>query len=204
MYEEAFRKLEVEEAREISDLINPQIEGFDFDPALATILAQDLSFYSGHTLYDIADYSVSPAMRRFAVVKDKAVTILDWTNAPIYALNGAVPLSLNDDNIDEYVRFFFAYVRGDKGAFVLAENIDDVRWRDDPPPAARKAIGNVLVPLAVIDQEKDGSYRLQASMVFKDSLFQSDIQVTEDGHVFMSNEELLLEDLPVLDDIFGQ
>jgi len=204
MHEETFRKLEVKDATEILELVNPALEGVQFDPALVTVLAQDLSFYPGHILYDIADYSTSPALRRFAVVNDKNVIILDWTNGPIYALNGSAPLSLNDDNIDDYVRFFFSYSRGNKGAFMLAENIDDVRWRDDPPPAARKAIGNLLMPLAVIDQEKNGAYRLQTSMVFKNTLFQSDIEVGKDGQVSLSNEELLLEDLPVLDDIFGQ
>ena len=41
-------------------------------------------------------------------------------------------------------------------------------------------------------------------MVFKDSLFKSEVEVKPSGLVSLSNEELLVEDLPVLDDTFGQ
>ena len=41
-------------------------------------------------------------------------------------------------------------------------------------------------------------------MMFKDSLFKSDVTVQDNGVVSLQNEELLIEDMPVLDDTFGQ
>jgi hypothetical protein len=41
-------------------------------------------------------------------------------------------------------------------------------------------------------------------MIFKDSLFRSTVQVAPDGMVSLTDEELVVEDMPVVDDLLGQ
>ena len=130
--------------------------------------------------------------------------MLDWTPSPIYALNETVPLMLSEDNVDDYVRFFLKYVRGTKGLILLAENVDDIEWKDDPPPPARKAIGKMLVPVNVIEKKKDSSFVLEVTAMMKDSLFKVHALVSETGILSFQNEEILVEDMPVLDDVFMQ
>jgi hypothetical protein len=169
-----------------------------------TILGQELSFYPGYRFLDMADYESAPPVRRFAVYKPGDAVVLNWTNEPIYELNARVPISLNEHTVVDYVRFFFTYIRGRHGRFLVAENVDDIMWREEPPPAARKAIGNILSPLSVASAATDGSYRLNLCMMFKDSLFRAVAEVGRDGLVTLTNEELMIEDMPVLDDTFGQ
>ena len=156
---------------------------------------------------DMVDHSTEPHKRRFVLIKDNPqdpdIIILNWTNEPIYLLNQKAPIQLNDDNICEYVRFFFTYIRGKHGRFIMAENVDDIPWREEPPPQARKAISKMLKSLEVLNK-KDGNFYLKATMMFRDSLFQADVEVKPNGLVTLSNEELLVEDMPVLDDTFGQ
>jgi len=83
------------------------------------------------------------------------------------------------------------------------ENVDDLNWRDDPPPSARKAVSELIDPLILEKEDKDAFY-LRGCMMFKDSLFKSLIKVESDGMVSLHEEELLVEDMPVLDDVFGQ
>ncbi len=77
-------------------------------------------------------------------------------------------------------------------------------WREEPAPAGRRALSKMIVPMEIKSTDADGISYLSASIIFKDSLFESDVSVTSDGTVSLSNQELLVEDIPVLDDSFGQ
>jgi len=204
MIQQNFEKLELAEVATVLDRLNPLFQGSVFDPVETTILGAELPFYAGYRLLEIADHTVSPPMQRFVLYGQDSAIVLDFTNAPIYALNKELPLQLNKDTVFDYARFFFAYVKGRHGRFLISEGVDDINWKEEPPPAARKAIGKMLRPLALKSSDPDGSYLLEATVMFKNSLFKSDIRISSDGNVSLSNEELLIEDMPVLDDVFGQ
>lgn len=209
MFQDAFKKLELDELAIILDDVNTHLDGSPFDPIDTTALGIDVPFYPGYRFLDLADYSTMPGKRRFVLYKDSSdgkpsdVIVLDWTNEPIYLLNHNLPIALDKDNIGNYIRFFFTYVRGKHGRFIVTESVDDINWKEDPPPQARKAISKMLLPLEILDH-KDGKYYFKTTMMFRDSLFKADIEVQSNGLVTLSNEELLVEDMPVLDDTFGQ
>jgi len=204
MFRDAFAKIDEQETADLLRDINPVLQGGGFDPASATVLGQDLAFYPGWRFLDVADYSSIPALRRFVVHRAGQAVVLDSTNGPIYELNRIAPIALDEDNVADYVRFFFTYVRGRHGRFIITENPDDVAWREEPPPAARKAISQMLTPARVTGADSEGRFMLSVCMMFRDSLFRTEVRVRPDGAVSLENEELLIEDMPVLDDTFGQ
>lgn len=204
MFQDAFIRLEKEECADVLGEVNPALQGNDFDPGTVTMLGQELSFYPGYRFLDIADYEVMPHFRKFVIYKPGDITVLDWTNKPVYELNDKVPLGLTDETVIEYVRFFFTYVRGPHGNFIVAETVDEIPWKEEPPPAARKAIGKVLQPIRLEGTNEDGSRLLSACLVFKETLYKTRIFVAKDGRITMSDEEIVIDDMPVLDDIFGQ
>jgi hypothetical protein len=114
-----------------------------------------------------------------------------------------VPIFLDTNSVIEYVRFFFNYIRGRHGRFIVIENVDDISWREEPPPAARKAIGKMLIPLQIYEVNEEGSFFLLVNMMFKDSLFKAKVQVKPNGRVELFDEELVIEDIPVEEDILG-
>ena len=204
MFQDAFDKLELPEITTILDQVNPELGNISFDPNKTTIMAHDVSFYPGFRFLDISDHSVIPVRQRLALYSEKQNIILNFTNEPIYKLNQELPIKLSKKNIVDYVRFFFTCVRGRHGRFLISESIDDINWKEEPPPTARKAIGKILKPITLQKVGRGGVYNLKATMIFKDSLFGSDINVSSDGFVTLDNEELLIEDIPITDDIFGQ
>jgi hypothetical protein len=204
MFQEAFEKLELADIATILDRINPALEGATFDPVETTILSLPIHFYKGYQLLDIADNTVMPAIKRYALYSLENFVVLDFTNKPIYKLNQQAPLQLNPDTVSDYVRFFFSFVRGKHGRFLIVENVDDIHWKDEPPPNARKAISKMVVPVAILEEAKNGDFALESTMVFKGALFKTNIAVQKNGTVTIKNEELLVEDMPVLDDAFGQ
>lgn len=204
MYQEAFEKLDLADSATILDQIGPLMKGVSFDPVETTIMSADIPFYPGCRLLDISNHTTMPSVRRFAIYSPKKAAIIDFGNEVIYSFNDDLPIKLNEANVTTYVRFFFTYVRGKHGRFIVVENVDDVPWKEDPPPAARQAVGRMIKPIALKEIDEKGAYHLEVRMVFKDSLFRSDVTVKPDGLITIGNEELLLEDMPVIDDIFGQ
>jgi hypothetical protein len=204
MYQEAFEKLELDESATILDQIQPMLEGLQFDPVETTIMAAEIPFYPGCRLLDISDNTSMPPRRRYVIFGSKTSAVLNFHNESIYKFNDELPIKLNESNVGTYVRFFFTYVRGKHGRFITTESIDDIPWKEDPPPAARQAIGRMIKPVTLKEVDAKGHYQLEARMVFKTSLFKTNVDVRPDGLITLSNEELLVEDMPVVDDTFGQ
>lgn len=204
MIHEKFEKIDGPAANDFLNQVNPLLPIAPFDAQSTTILSRELSFYPGYKLTEIQNKRQTPPVQINLIYRDQDIHILDWSNTPIYQLNQEVPITLNEQTVISYVTFFFHYVRGKHGRFLFVENVDDINWREDPPPAARKAIGKMLQPVQITQKNADGSFELLACMIFKDSLFQSKITVEPHGHVTLFDEELLIEDMPVIDDVLGQ
>lgn len=203
MFREAFEKLELSEIAAILDRLEPLLSGVRFDPVDTSIMAIDLPFYPGYRLMEIADHSVMPPPKRFALVGRDHAAMLDFTNAPIYDLNARVPIALSETSSVEYIRFFLTFVRGVHGRFVLTESVDDIPWKDDPPPQARKAISKMTLPLTFESTDDGGVRHYRATLLFKDGLYTAMIALAPDGVIQIGKGESLVEDLPVLDDVFG-
>lgn len=204
MFRDALVKLDALEVEDLVPRLNPLLGGSPYDAQKTTILATEMPFYPGARFFEIADHSVLPVRRNFVVYRQTDAVTLDWTNAPIYRLNETVPVALDERNVADYVRFFFSFVRGRHGRFIIIENVDDIAWKDEPPATARKAIAGLIEPVRLTGIDSDGSYALAVKMIFKDSLFRSAVKVSPKGLVTLQDEELVVEDIPVLDDTFGQ
>lgn len=203
MYQNPFVKLEAAETKELLEEVRPYIEGGSFTPDNTVMLAQDFGFYPGYRFLDIANYESTPSQHRYVIYKGEDIVVLDWTNEKIYALNDRLPIKLDENNIIDYVRFFFNYVRGKQGRFIIVENVDDINWREEPPPAALKAIGQMLEPVSIFSKDDNGTFHLVACVIFRDSLFKSKIEVKSNGIVSLYDEELIVEDMPIVEDTVG-
>lgn len=206
MFDEAFTKLEIDEIASLLDVLNKEIEGSTFDPLETTILAVDVPFYAEYRFLSVADHATNPPLQRFVFQKNDTqdFTVIDWTYKTIYDLNKIAPISLDDKNVLEYVRFFFAHVKGRHGRFIICESADNVQWKDEPPEEVRKKLNKTMQPLEIKEKRKDGVYAIKAFMMLKDALFNVDIYVEPNGRVTMSDHEIMIEDVPVLDSVFGQ
>ncbi len=196
---EDWQKLDVEKAARIIAEINPHLAPVPFSPEQTTIRTQPMSFYKGFELCELTDLSAIPAARKYAIYKPGEAHVIDWTNNVIYNLNESAPIALDARTVCDYTRFFFNYVRGRHGRFLIIESIDDIRWQVEPPLQGRKVMQEMLSPITLVGQD-DGIFTLEAYMVFKDSLFKTQIHIKEDGLVSMSKEELKVEGMPVLQD----
>lgn len=206
MFDEAFTKLEIDEIASVLDVLNKQVEGSIFDPLETTILAVDVPFYKGYRFLSVADHATNPPLQRFVFQKNDThdFTVIDWTYKTIYDLNKIAPIALDEKNVLEYVRFFFLHVKGRHGRFIICESADNVQWKDEPPEEVRKKLNKTMQPMEIKEKRKDDVYAIKAFMMLKDALFNVDIYVEPNGRVTMSDHEIIIEDVPVLDSVFGQ
>lgn len=198
-----WQKTEAEKAARLLNEINPSITPIPFQEETTTVRTQKLPFYRDYTLVELTDLSVVPGARKYALYKPGDIIMIDWTNQPIYDTNEKAPIVLNSATVVDYVRFFFTYVRGRHGRFVIVESIDDIRWQQEPPLQGRKVMQQMLEPVTLETEDADGTYTLTAFMVFKDSLFRTKVHVKKEGLVSMSSEELKVEGMPILQDAMG-
>ncbi len=197
---EDWQKLDPEKMARILSEINPKLAPVPFHQETTAIRSQKLPFYRDYLLYELTDLSTVPGARKYALCKPGDVNVINWTNQPIYETNDKAPIILNEESVISYAKFFFSYVRGRHGRFLVIETIDDVRWQVEPPAQGRKVMQEMLEPVTLISHAADGTYNLEAFMVFKDSLFKTKVHVKKDGLVSMSGEELKIEGMPVLQD----
>ena len=197
-----FKKLTGKESETVIKAINDNTALSDFNPKTAIVMGQTLPFYPEYKLLDLSDKTVMPEKQLFALYKSPSeFKILTYGNEPIYALNKECPIYLDTGTVIDYVRFFFNYVRGAQGRFIIAENLEDINWQDEPPLNARKAIAKLLTPLTVTTHKKK-IFTVKATYLFLDCLVQSDIIVDQNGLISIENEEILIEDMPVIHEDF--
>jgi hypothetical protein len=200
-----FKKIDKDNTALILEDLKPHLSDVSFTEDETQMLMQELDFYSGYALLDIMSLSHNSPIQR-AIVYNKTTkhtVVLDSTNEPIYELNQKAPIVLTPANITAYVQFFFSNVQGKHGRFLVTETVDDLRWREDPPPAARRAIANMLLPVQLTGKNEDGSYDVMMTLMFKGALYKSHAHIEKNGIINLFNEEILIEDMPVLDDRLG-
>lgn len=195
-----WQKIDEDISKQILKEINKHIKPVPFNEEETVLRETALPFYKGYSLIELTDMSVVPGAKKYAIYKEGDVNIIDWTNQVIYDTNKKVPLSLSEINITDYVNFFFSYIRGRHGRFLVIETADDVRWQEDPPVQGRKVLQEMLKPITVIKKEADDSFVLEVFMMFKDSLFKSTVNVQQNGDVEIIGEELMIESLPIIQD----
>jgi len=196
-------KLNKGESRDLLNEVNPYLEGTAMSDNHADIVTAPLPFYPGYRLLEITDRSNNPTRKRFVIYKPDHIVAMDYTNTPLYALNKSCPIALSQENVIGYAQFFFNFVHGKHGKFQVVESVDEINWKEEPPPNARRSLAQMIKPMNIERFEEDGTYVLSANIIFKNALFQCNITAKQNGIVRLSQEKVLVQDLPLLDDILN-
>lgn len=204
MFQEAHSRLELDEIATIIDVVNGKVEGSLFDPLETTVLAVEPPFYPGWRFLDIADHATNPPLQRFVFQKGEDFRLLDWTYKTIYDLNKDARVLINEETVLDYIRFFFSHVKGRHGRFIVCESLDNVNWKEEPPVSARKSFAEFICPMQIVEKRSDGVFKVDARMLLKDTLFKADVYIEPSGRVTLSDHQILIEGMPVLDHVFAQ
>jgi hypothetical protein len=186
-----------------------------------------LSFYDGCDLVSLSeDDRPAPNERFILYLEDKKPIFMDWTNGPIYALNEQLAeegrFRIGRRTAPDYIRFFFHFVRGQLGRFILVNSVGEVPWTPDAPPDIKRKIDATLLRVLRYDGHYGGEngqtkdfYKFRGSVIFKNGLFETTILLAPYDTVLVADgdeeafpvgglklvdETLVEEDLPVIID----
>lgn len=188
---------------EVGSLLPTGFSGTDPYPV---ILKRSYSFYSGWSALEInraSDIDSEPLLLLMPAKPDKSQTILvDYRMETIRRLNKTVPLKLNAANAAEYASFVLKYTRGEEGRFIPLKEIEELSWREEPPNAAKRGIASLIQPPRLVEADDTAhSYAVMLCVLFQRHLFSLSLQIDRDGTLHVLDRTLLIEDLPVQDDI---
>ncbi len=165
------------------------------------IRAFDLPFYKDSQLLE-AEYVDSLGATPVVSVLStpSGIKYLNGTSPLIHDTNKAQALSLNtSDIVAAYLRFFNAYVHGDKGPFHVVEWSEELPWAEGATIEDKKQVANLLLPLTVIpDSKKPGHWLANATIQYSNTLFRADFRIFPGGMVEMLTDNPLASNLPIM------
>jgi hypothetical protein len=96
-----------------------------------------------------------------------------------------------------YARFFFGLVVGGLGAFFITHDVAEVLWSEGTNDAVKKEFASKVRELTWRGEAPDGRHELRGTVVFKNALFEASVMVNQKWEMELTNEELLMDDLPI-------
>lgn len=202
MSSHAFEKLEGAKARNFIDRLNKSWMGSPFDAARTVIHARPLGFLDGWTLAEAGDATILPEKRCIVLDNGQDCVPIEFSADFIPGFVARHGVHLTRDSAADYLRFWFEYARAGADRFLLVEAIEDMPWREEPTPHARKSLGKAVTPLTVISAAADG-FKFKACVLFRDTLFDCTLDVGVRGQVAITNRQTIAEGLTVADALTG-
>ena len=163
------------------------------ETTLLSSRAANLPFYRTHRLIELHVARQGMPEWVFVLHGPDETRWLDGDSAPIHDTNAAESLALTDATVHGYLRFFFAFVHGDSGAFVLVESPSDVTGDHEaklPEQVDRIAsIRSRVKPLTTRTIDQRGRWVIDGAVAFLDTLFAVTLAVAPGGEVEMTDDE---------------
>lgn len=214
MADPTFQKLDAAATQKMLADIASDIAPITLPADKTAIGVADLPFYDEFKLYALTDTTLPAPNTRYALYKPGDISLLNWTNEPIYSVNERAPIRIDRKTCIPYAKFFFHYVRGQLGRFIIVEKPDEVVWLSNANDKEKADVAERLMPVTYKGIGRDNLITLTATVVFKNALFKTDIKVAPFemdvfdpevgapehftiGQMKLTNEDLLLEDLNV-------
>jgi hypothetical protein len=214
MFDLPFETLTPDAAQKVLSDIATEIMPVKLPEGKTIVQSLSLPFYDEFKFYALTDTTLPSPNTRYMLYKPGDISMMNWTNEPIYAVNERAPIKLDRKTAIPYAKFFFHYVRGQLGRFIIVEKPEEVTWLANANDKEKADVAARLQPVTYKGIGRDNLFTLTASVVFKNALFKTDIKIAPYemdvfdaelgqpehftiGQMKLTNEDLLLEELNV-------
>jgi len=145
---------------------------------ITTIRVASLAFFDDYKLYAVTYRGEAPRNNtRLLLHRNGDALPLNWSNEPIYEAVRRSPAKLNENTVIPYAKFFFRFVRGRYGPFVIVEKAEHITWQSSAPANQKSLVNLLLEPVTYRGRDGSGLATLSATILFKTSLFKVDIKI---------------------------
>lgn len=161
-----------------------------------------LPFYESVALIRVEDPTwVKPNLAVYYLTDQGNLFRLNGTSPPIHEVNAKAPIKVTEENVIDYLKFFCFFVRGEEGAFYVAESMDDPNMPTDMDDTTRSVIEGTVRPASYEGKNDQGHYLCNAVVFYSNALFYADFSVQPTGMIEMLDDEPIASDLPARIDL---
>lgn len=186
------------------DRISLTAEGRIFSLTSSEGQTQPLAFYQGYRLYRLTNFATLPSFSLDFLGDGGQFYLLDGTADPIRLVNDRGCLSLNINNIIDYVAFYFHAVVSDDGDIYLIRDLRELPFLESLSIDQQILLKKRHRQVEVSYEDDAGIFILNADMYFDGTLMRADILVTDMGEITIRNASMLMSDrvaAPVIQDL---
>lgn len=196
----AYQKIEGKDVERYLPLLNPVIPGASLSGDAVQLMRAKASFYKETQILEVIDRQAHPPRHFSVLTNGKLSRVVDYRPETIGQMNELFSLTLNDQTVNDYVRFYLRYTQGPNGRFVLLEGVEDIPWKEDPPPAARNALAEMIKSLPQAMTATGDGWSGEISVIFQGAFFFAQLDVSKTGRISLTNQRLMIDQMPVFDD----
>lgn len=187
-----WQKLERNETAKIIQRVSETPDGVLFSKSTSEATAAVLSFYRGFNLVRLTNYATLPSFTLDFLSDGNSFYLLDGSADPLNRVSARGALVLNDQNVLDYVEFFFKHVTTEEGDIYLIRDPDALPFMDslslDQQIQVKK---NHSDPAVEYDRDND-VFLVHAVMYFAGVLLKATLTVQPDGQIEISNHAMLM------------
>ncbi|HOO50511.1 MAG TPA: hypothetical protein PLK94_04395 [Alphaproteobacteria bacterium] len=178
--------------------INPIDGKYNATTATTEVSWRQLPFYENVVLIRLRDRSWGkPKLSIYYLADQGTLFRLNGTSPPIHEVNAKAPISVTEENVLDYLRFFCFFVRGEEGPFLISESMQDPYLPQAPDEKTRAVIEGTVRPASYEGRNEQGYFMCDAVVYYSNALFIANFAVQPTGMIEMLSDEPIAADLPV-------
>lgn len=167
---------------------------------LTSARAADLPFYEHHDLVElrfedeVSYFGLHGPAHTFWLEGKSILT--SGTATEIHAAGEIETLTLTEDVVVDYLRFFLCFLQGDDGHFVLIEAEDDLEAEgdDDGAGEANTRLRDLRGMVSFAGpRDGEGGWLFDATFAYQDVMFRVNLAISQDAFVEMLDDEPLAD-----------
>jgi hypothetical protein len=191
-----WRVLPRADASRILSAVNPFLGEYSLPTGSSPVRVAKLPFYENYLFYELTDIREKQPKSMFALHNpnggEDSTYVMDWTNRPVYTVNEHDPINLRQDNMADYLGFFFACVQGPYGPMTVVENLEPPKDADADTRQTVREVLKMAPPKVVNFDKASGTFTVYAAMLFKDCIFKTKMEVSSGGLIQIVDHELAI------------
>ena len=193
----SWQKLTGDDYIKAVNAVNAVLSKDIFSIKSSVMQTKQLSFYKNFKMLQATELNAYPRCVINFLYNGQDVVKLDYSANPIARVNQTSPLELDASNLGDYLKFFFASIRGKNNeAFYLVEKLSDVPLKLDADEEIEQSITKAVSPFKTSQKDAD-NFNIDAFIVHQNNLYDAQINVSLDGTVTIMQETIVMSDLPI-------
>jgi hypothetical protein len=162
-----------------------------FNEETSEVKFRKLSFYKDISLYRITNYASLPAFTFDYLGDGHRMFFLDGTFEPLFGFNSSDSFNITQDNVLEYIEFYFDHVSDNEGEIRIIKSIQNHAGLDSLPPSELSDISSRDWDSKISFNSEDKSFSVSTIIEHVGSLVRAKINIDTSGRVNIMDYQLL-------------